>query len=370
MPVKYFVSKEYRGREQAPDYSHETQAVLEIIKQMYATFNHHQNLYAIIANLNKQDAMADLVIITERGLGVVELKGYFGSITLRGTTWYAGPRSIPGNDRVGYRNPHEQVQLYTGTIRDTLMARPERSRRAEPWLPGKYHDWEQFQFGTAVCFTNEDVSFERFPVWHYKKSKKNPHIKEWEQFSILKPDEISGWVAALRFGVTKGHTDHFEAYRLTPKQVMRIVTELFEATKWTEIDKLMPTGKPYAYLLLKQGEEEIIPFGLDHEKMTIGRKASCDIAIPERFERVGREHAKIRRTMTGVLLENWRGKNGTFINGERITKAAYLKAGQQIALGGTPDKEHVCLLEFSLDPPKPRPTEVGTQLRKIRDGSS
>ena len=92
----------------------------------------------------------------------------------------------------------------------------------------------------AVCFTNEEATLERFPFWHYKKSNKNPHIKAWEQFSILKPAEIPGWVAALHFEVSKRHKREVEPCHLTPEQIMRIVTELFEATEWTEIDKLIP----------------------------------------------------------------------------------------------------------------------------------
>ncbi len=50
MPVKYFVSKGSKGQEQPPEYSHETAAVIEIIKQLYANFNHHQNLSTIRYN--------------------------------------------------------------------------------------------------------------------------------------------------------------------------------------------------------------------------------------------------------------------------------------------------------------------------------
>lgn len=158
MPVKYFVSKDSRGKEQPPDFSHEVTAIIEIIKQLYAAFNHHKNLYVIVANLNKQDAMADMVILTERGIGIVELKGYPGQITMRGTEWYAGLKAIPGKPTIagksaGYRNPHEQVQLYMDAIRYKLL-----HPASEPWLPGKYADWVEFQFGTAVCFTHEDVS--------------------------------------------------------------------------------------------------------------------------------------------------------------------------------------------------------------------
>ncbi len=357
MPVHYFVGQNAEGRELAPDTSHETLAVIEIIKRVYEAFNHHQYLYALIANLNKQGAMADLVVITERGFGVVELKHYFGTITLRGNQWYAGNMPIHGKPGAGYHNPHEQVQLYTDAIRMQLLF-PENT----PYLPGKYADWERFEFGTAVCFTHEDADFSRFPSWHYQKNKRNTHIKEWELFTLLKPADIPGWVSALRFGVNKDRKNKFEAFQLTSKQILRIVKDLFNATEWTEIKNLMPTGKPYAYLLLKQEDEEIIPFGLDHEKLTIGRKAACDITIPEPFERVSRLHAKITRTVTGVLLEDC-SSNGTFVDGERITKKTYLEEGQQISLGGTADKEHVCVLEFTYHSPEISETEAGTQVR-------
>jgi hypothetical protein len=209
--------------------------MIDIIKRVYDAFNHHQNLYAIIANLHKSLAMADLVVLTERGLGVVELKQESGSISLRGTNWYAGTKPIPGNPELGYRNPHEQVQLYVGIIRDQLLEAPENQPL---WFPGKPADREKFQFGTAVCFTNREATFERFPFWHYQKSSHNPHIKPWEQFSILTPAEIPGWVDALHFEVGKRRKGKFEPYRLTPDQIMRIVTQLLGATEWMDLDKL------------------------------------------------------------------------------------------------------------------------------------
>jgi hypothetical protein len=245
MSVRYFVNQDSQGQAQAQDYGHETLAVIDIIKRVYTAFHHHQNLYTIIANLVKRKAMTDLIVITEWGLGVMELKHDAGPISMRGTEWYAGSKPIPGNLDLGYRNPHEQVQLYAGATRYQLMdiqdsrSFPEIRESSTPWLPGKPADWEQFQFGTAVCFTNKAVTFERFPFWHYKKSSRNPHIKAWEQFSILKPAEIPGWVAALHFEFNKRHRREVVPCHLTPEQTIRIVTELFKATEWIEIDKLM-----------------------------------------------------------------------------------------------------------------------------------
>ena len=101
MPVKYFLTQDPQGQKQTLDHNAKTVAVIEIIKRVYTAFNHHQNFYAIITNLNKRPAIADLVVITERGLGVVELKQEPGSISLRGTTWYTGSKPIPGSPNLG-----------------------------------------------------------------------------------------------------------------------------------------------------------------------------------------------------------------------------------------------------------------------------
>lgn len=202
--------------------------------------------------------MADLVAITERGCGVVELKHYSGNITLRGNQWYAGKMPIHGKPEAGYHNPHEQVQLYAATIREQLLF-PQK----QPYLPGQCADWERFQFGTAVCFTHEEANFSRFPSWHFQKNTRNTHIKDWELFSLLKPADIPGWVSALRFGVNKGRKSGYEALHLTPKQIVRIVNELFGAMRWTEIEKLMPLFASFERIE-RRNEIPVVPLRTAH----------------------------------------------------------------------------------------------------------
>ncbi len=361
MPVKYFVSKDSQGREQVPDYPDETLAVIKIIKNVYADFNHTPNLYAIISNLNKRNAMADLVVITERGLGVIELKHKEGRIFQKGAIWYVEKNRyvekhpIPGNKNVGYRNPHEQVQIYTETIRDKLINPPKRSF---PWLSGGYTDWEQFQFATAVCFTHDRSIFDGFRKWYYRE-KRRYNSKIWERFWILKPAEISEWIIALSFGKCK--TYPFGRYRLSAKQIMRIVTDLFGATEWTEIDKLM-TGKPYAYLVMKQDGKMITSFDLISDEVTIGRNHEiCNISTPEECDLVSKEHAKIQRTINGIFIQDTGSKNGTFIDEEQVDKPVCLQPGQQITLGGRKIKDRVCLLEFTYELPEHSSTQLGSQ---------
>lgn len=354
MPVKYFVSQDFQGREQAPDYSHETLAVIEIIKRVYEKFNHHQSLYATIANLDKRDAYADLVIITERGMGIVELKGYTGPITQKGPFWYAGPKQIhAGSKNTPARNPHEQVQDYADTIRNQLM---NPSPQIDPWLPGRMSDWSEFKFNTAVCFTDPKANFEIFRQ-QYPAGKLR---KSWENFSLLTLVEIPEWVASLRFEANQGPKQQFMPYRLTSKQIVRIVSQLLGAVEWTEIANLMPTGEPYAYLFCPQ---ENLTFSLTADEVIIGRYPSvCRVTLPKPpFERVSRKHAKIIRHLNGAYLEDLGSTNHTYLDGKLVEKPTRLHPGQVITLGGAQASDKVCSLEFSFEPTAPSVTALNTQ---------
>lgn len=353
MPVKYFVGQGLRGQVQAPEYSHETLVVIEIIKLVYEKFNHETHLYTLTANLNKKNAYADLVIITERGLGVVELKGYTGLITRKGPVWYAGSKAIEaGSKNTPARNPHEQVQAYAGTIRDKLMDYP---LRADPWLPGRKTDWEAFKYNTVVCFTDPKANFETFRQQYPAGKVRKP----WENFRILKPVEIPDWIAGLRFEA-KQDRPPYSPYYLSPKQVWRIVTELLGAIEWTEIAELMPTGQPYAYLFLKPDNAI---FGLTANEVIIGRDpTACQVTLPKPpFERVSRKHAKITRHLDGVYLKDLGSTNHTYLDGQLIEKPTRLYTGQTITLGGSRPGDKVCSIEFSFEPTVPSVTELRTQ---------
>jgi len=346
MPVKFFVSQDYQQQENPPEYSHEISAVIDIIKNIYAAFNHHPNLYAIVANLDKKNAYADLVVITPRGLGVIELKGYPGPIRQQGSVWYAGQTVIKaGSDRTPAKNPHEQVQAYAQEIRNMLTKNIK-------WLPGTVADRQGLKFSTAVCFTHDKAEVDTFR----KTYRQWDYEKPWEQFKILKVAEIAEWAMALSFEAK----NQYESYRLNSSQIMQIVRErdFFRATEWTEIKNLMPTGEPYAYL--RQGNL-IMPLVAD--EVTLGKEAeSCAVVIPKEFKRVSRLHAKITRRVDGVFMEDLGSTNGTYLNNKPLNQATELQGGDTLSLGGLLGKPGTCLLEFFFEPPSSMSmTEIGTQ---------
>jgi hypothetical protein len=342
MPVKIYVSRDSEGRPWPPDYSHEALATVDIIKRLWSAFNHQGVLYAAVANLHRPSA--DLVLISEHGLGVAELKHYYGHITRRPDgTWYAGPKRIESG--TGHLNPHEQVQAYAARIREELI----HCGGAARWLPGSVTEWENFKFQTTVCFTHPDVYIEGL-----KESLRRHcqhEVQAWEEFSVCKPEEMAEWTATLRFEVDRGPEHSFEPYRLTEPQIIRVATQLLGGTKWAEIVKLMPTGKPYAYLKLMEGDLCVQIFGLDQEKIFLGRDANnCAVPIPQQYTYVGRIHACIKRSEKGIFIEDLDSKNSTYVEGTFIQpgKRERLEHGQQITLGGPGAGAKVCRLEFSL----------------------
>ncbi len=345
MTVKVFVGRDTEGRPFAPEFSHEMLTAVDIVQRLWLKFNHLETFYAVIANL--QEPSADLVVISERGIGVMELKHYYGSISCRHDgVWYAGPKPMQaGVQGKGFRNPHEQVQAYAEQIRSKLLTPPLWQ---EPWLPGKALDWPKFKFHTSVCFTHPDADLSLFEEQLRKRCR--PITLPWEDFSVLRIEDIPQWVAALRFEVGGQREGGFVRHRLTPDGMIRIIHAIFNVSPWVEIDQLMPTGLPFAYLTLIENGRKIQVFALDREETTLGRDwRGSGLLVPVRFSSVSRMHARIVRTVNGVFLEDLQSTNGTFLNGERVESARKLSHGQVITLGNPLPGPGVCTLEISFE---------------------
>lgn len=74
---------------------------------------------------------------------------------------------------------------------------------------------------------------------------------------------------------------------------------------------------------LQTGEE----FPLVNE-MLVGREVECQIALNSGH--ISRYHAKITQTPAGVVVEDLRSTNGTFINGRRISSPQTLTVGDEV----------------------------------------
>ena len=361
MPVKVYVQRDQQGQPWPPDHSHETSAVISLVQKLWQAFHHQPVLYTIVANLHKPSA--DLIIITEHGLGVVELKDYPGHILGQGNSWYSqiDGKRVPikaGSVHNSYRNPHEQVQAYADEIRNLLLNPPPRQ---DPWLPGRSFDWQGYKLSTTVCFTHSGVDIETLK--NDVQQRKGVHFKPWEDFSVILLPEITRWAASLRFEVNQGPRSNFIPYRLSKKQITNIVSRLLKATEWSEILELMPTGEPYGYLTLIDQDISTILFGLDRDEVLLGRENTCEVVIPDRFSRVSRQHAKITRNLEGIFIEDLGSRNGVYVNGAKIQQQRLLP-GQYISLGGPEGTGKVSLLKFSTQVADSDSTEARTEITK------
>jgi len=337
MPVRAYVSRDSAGRPWPPDHSHEATAAIELIKRLWLAFHHDSVMYCVVANLHHPSA--DLVVITETGFGVVELKHYSGRIS--GTSnnlWYAGTQLIKAGANT--RNPHEQVQSYAQEIRSNM------SRRLASWW-GSFHRalWQDFQIQTAVCFTNPNAVLD--DRTRELERREQQRRKPWESFGIITPETFTVWVAGLKFAVNRGYKNRWEPFRLEPTQIVELATRILGGTEWTEALQVMPTGRPYGYLTLIEEGKSIASYNLMAEEINLGRDKANAIVLPDRYSSVSRRHARILRVLNDVFLEDTGSSKGTYVDGVRISGQQWLHDGQHITLGGPKSGGKVCLLEFS-----------------------
>lgn len=70
---------------------------------------------------------------------------------------------------------------------------------------------------------------------------------------------------------------------------------------------------------------------LEPRPMIIGRHPSCDIVLPDR--QISREHARIFHTADGFFIEDLGSKNGTYVNGEAVTRPRHLDESDVVQIG-------------------------------------
>ena len=72
------------------------------------------------------------------------------------------------------------------------------------------------------------------------------------------------------------------------------------------------------------------PLEVVSQKFTIGRDFDCELPLVS--SRISRHHARIDRDSMGVFIEDLGSSNGTFFDGERITRKA-IEHGDEFTIG-------------------------------------
>lgn len=91
-----------------------------------------------------------------------------------------------------------------------------------------------------------------------------------------------------------------------------------------------------AALLYRDGEGSLQVVALESlSALTIGRGSGCDLRLPW-DDRVSRLHAQLDRVGTDwTVVDDGLSRNGTFLNGERVTGRRRLHDGDTLLLGQT-----------------------------------
>jgi diguanylate cyclase (GGDEF)-like protein len=111
------------------------------------------------------------------------------------------------------------------------------------------------------------------------------------------------------------------------------VSNPLEDTTRTSPAPQEPSGdRGDAYVLVLAGSNLGGMFKLDKDRLVVGRGDKADIRLID--DGLSREHARLVRNGTEVVLEDLGSTNGTYCNGERVERRT-LAEGDKILLGST-----------------------------------
>jgi pSer/pThr/pTyr-binding forkhead associated (FHA) protein len=103
-------------------------------------------------------------------------------------------------------------------------------------------------------------------------------------------------------------------------------------------ERLRAEAAAMPFLVLRDDDDRqvIIDLGDDRQRLTIGRGEANDVAL-EWDVRVSRTHAALERLGADwTIVDDGLSRNGTWVNGERVTARRRLRDGDIVRVGGTP----------------------------------
>jgi two-component system cell cycle response regulator len=104
-------------------------------------------------------------------------------------------------------------------------------------------------------------------------------------------------------------------------------------TEASELPEPEVQSRDRAYLIVLAGAAVGAMYKLPRTAAQIGRGAACEIRLPD--DGVSRAHARIVTEGDRVRLEDLDSRNGTFLNGKKVTGAVTLADGDKIQIGRT-----------------------------------
>jgi len=113
---------------------------------------------------------------------------------------------------------------------------------------------------------------------------------------------------------------------------MGVTDEWDEVTGATDVDELQKTSSQRrACLTCLTGTLSGQLFRVTKGQLTIGRSPNVELRLDD--DGISRNHARIRSETNRAWIEDMESRNGTFVNGERITASVELKEGDKVQVG-------------------------------------
>jgi predicted component of type VI protein secretion system len=102
-----------------------------------------------------------------------------------------------------------------------------------------------------------------------------------------------------------------------------------------ELREARRRGDPYLVFSDGHGRQRVLSLPDTWERMTIGRGMACTISLAWDAE-VSRTHAELQRLGDDwAVVDDGLSRNGTFVNGERVSRRRRLLDGDELGLGET-----------------------------------
>jgi hypothetical protein len=112
-------------------------------------------------------------------------------------------------------------------------------------------------------------------------------------------------------------------------------TRLIRPRHLQELIEAERTGVPFLHWLDADGEQHILLLTDDRPRVTVGRRAHCDVALSWDQE-VSREHALVEPVGEAwTLVDDGLSRNGSFVNGTRVIGRRRLRDKDRMVFGAT-----------------------------------
>ena len=137
----------------------------------------------------------------------------------------------------------------------------------------------------------------------------------------------------LRHALAKNPIDRYQSAREIHRDLVVVADDVDSSASLPAVDgqgvAVTTPGEQAARLVIEEdGRHRVVP--LSKAVTSVGRRSDNDLVLAD--EHISRRHARIMRQEDDFVIEDLTSRHGTFLNGERITRAV-LKGGDRVQIG-------------------------------------